>query len=550
MPTIEASFKDLKKLIGADLTIAKISELLEYLKAEIDRKEGDKLFVSLEDTNRPDLWSIEGISKMIRKLIGKPTKRYIVKPSGVSVIVNENLKNIRPYTACAVIKNVKITDEILKSIIQYQEKLGENYGRKRRKVGLGVYDFDKINGKTLEYKGVKSSSNFAPLGFDEEMTISRMLKIHPKGQKYGKLLECKKLCPAFVDKSGEILSVPPITNSNTTGKVTVDTRNLFVEATGTDKNAVVHALNLFAMALAERGGKIYSVKIKYKNETINTPDFRPFKFDIKPSYIDELLGFGLTTPEIKKLLKKMDYKVVKATPGGDLIVLEIPFYRKDIMHAVDIVEDIAISYGYNNIIPIEPEISTSGKLLDKTEKNNLIREIMVGMQFQEILNFTLTNKEILFDKMGINGKSIEVINPISRNYSNLRNSILPLLMRFLEINKTVEFPQKMFELGEVILPDKKSFNKVNQETHLCAVISHSKANFTEIKSVLETFMKNIGCGIKLKHVQHPSFIKGRCGEIIFNKKSIGLIGEIHPQILENFNLENPVVAFEINVDAI
>ena len=550
MPTIEISFKDLKKLIGKNVSLKEISQLLEYLKAEIDRKEGDKLFISLEDTNRPDLWCAEGIACGIRKLLGKPNKKLVVKPSGLSVVVNKNLKNIRPYAACAVIKGVKVNESILESVIQYQEKLAENYGRKRSKVGLGVYDFDKIKGKKIEYKGVKSSAMFIPLGFEEEMKISEILERHPKGQQYGKLLTGKKFYPAFIDKSGEILSVPPITNSNTTGKVTTKTRNLFIEATGTDLNAVIHALNLFVMAIATRGGKIFSVKMKYSDGTIITPNFKPTKFSIKPSYIDELLGLGLTLPELKRLLKKMDYKILKAPPGRDLIVLEIPFYRKDIMHAVDVVEDVAIAYGYNNIKPLEPEIATPGKLLYETSKNNLIREIMIGMQMQEVLNFTLTSKEILFDKMNRDGKSLELINPISSNYSNLRDMILPLLMKFLATNKKVEFPQKIFELGKVVLPDSKVYNKSKEETHLSAVITHSRATFTEIKSVLETLMKHLNINFKLKHTIHPSFIDGRCGEIVINNKVVGIIGEIHPQVLENFGLENPVAAFELNVDAL
>ncbi len=550
MPTIEISFKDLKSLAGVNLTIGKAAELLEYLKAEIDRREGDKLFISLEDTNRPDLWSVEGIARAMRKLLGKPTKKLFAKPSGITVRINKNLRNIRPYAACAVIKGIKISDKILESIIQYQEKLAENYGRKRSKVGLGVYDFDKIKGKTIEYKGISKKSKFVPLGFENEMTVSDALELHPKGQQYGKLLAGKKLVPAFVDKSGNILSIPPITNSNDTGKVTTKTRNLFIESTGTDMSAVLHALNLFVMAIAERGGRIFSVKMKSDKESFVSPNFKPVKFDIKPSYIDELLGLGLTIPELKKLFKKMDYKILKSFPGKDLITVEIPFYRKDIMHAVDVVEDIAITYSYNNIEAIEPEIATSGKLLDETRRNNLIREILIGAQFQEVLNFTLTSKEILFDKMNSKGKSVEITNPISSNYAALRNSLLPLVMKFLETNKTVEFPHRIFEIGEVVLPDKKAYNKARQETHVCSTISHSRATFTEIKSALETLMNTIGVDFKLKHTTHSSFIDGRCGEIIVNGKSVGVIGEIHPQVLENFNLENPVVAFEINVDAL
>jgi phenylalanyl-tRNA synthetase beta chain len=193
-----------------------------------------------------------------------------------------------------------------------------------------------------------------------------------------------------------------------------------------------------------RSGKIFSTKVRYSYKSEcgleTTPKFNPSIFQIKPSYIDEVLGLGLTLPETKGLLKRMGYKVVRADSVNDILVLEIPFYRKDIMHAVDIVEDVAIAYNYDSIPPLEPKIPTNGGLMDETERDMLIKEIMIGMKFQEVLSFTLASKEILFGKMGSSGEAINIINPISSNYACLRNSILPMLMKFLEINKTVEFP--------------------------------------------------------------------------------------------------------------
>ncbi|MCD6547786.1 MAG: phenylalanine--tRNA ligase subunit beta [Nanoarchaeota archaeon] len=554
MPKIEVSKKDLMNLTGIKISFAKLKDiLLEYLKADVEDVKGDILTIKLEDTNRPDLWCVEGIARALRVLLGKGSKHYNVKPSGITIEVDKKLKNIRPYIACGIIKNVKITDDILKSIIQYQEKLGGTYGRKRAKAALGVYDFDKIKGKRLHYKAAKPNSiKFTPLDFNEELPLNEVLKKHPKGIEYAHLLKDKKYYPVILDSDGKVLSMPPIINSNEAGKVTLDTKNLFVEVTGTDFQTVMNMLNLFVMAIAERGGKLYSVRIKYNYPAECgfevSPKFLPTPFNIKPSHVNKMLGLGLTLTEIKKLLRKMDYKILRADSVNDIISLEIPFYRKDVMHAVDIIEDIAIAYGYNNIAPIEPRISTKGKLLPETNKHDLIRELMIGMGFQEVFSFTLTSKDVLFDKMNTKGKCIEIMNPMSRNYSVLRNSILPILMNFLKKNKTVEFPQKIFELGPIILPDEKSYNKAKQLTNLCVVIAHSKANFTEIKSVLETLMKNLGKEIKLKHAKHKSFIYGRCGEIILNGKAIGIIGEIHPKVLENFDLENPVVAFEINVD--
>ncbi len=554
MPTIEVSFKELKNLSKLNFKKEKMQDvLLTYLKADVENMKGDKMSIKLEDTNRPDLWCVEGLAKNLRNLFGKKSKNYKIKKSDIIVDIDKKLKDVRPYAACAVVKNIKISKNFLKSIIQFQEKLGKSYGRNREKVGLGVYDLDKMNGNKIKYKAAKPDEKFIPLEFKKELSLKEILKKHPKGQEYAHLLKGKKMFPVFEDESKQILSMPPIINAHETGKVTEKSKNLFIEATGTDFETVMHALNLFAMAFAEQNGEIYSTKLKYnyKNECgfEFSPKFDSKNFNIKSSYIDKILGLGLTSQEIKKLLIKMGYTVKKVDISKDLITIEIPFYRKDVIHAVDIVEDVAIAYDYNKIKPLEPKVYTKGKLLEQTEKYNNIRELMVGMKFQEVLNFTFTSKKNIFEKMNRKkGKALEVIKPISSNYSHLRDSILPMILDFLEKNKTVEFPQRIFELGHVLIPDNKKCNKVKQQNNLCAAISHSKATFTEIKSVLDTLAKQLNLKLKVKHKKHTSFISGRCGEIFLGRKSIGIIGEIHPRILRNFNLENPVCVLELNVD--
>ncbi len=553
MPTIEVLYSELKKLSKLKFKKEKMKDiLLTYLKADVEKIESDKLTIKLEDTNRPDLWSVEGLAKSLRDIYNKKQKKYKINKSKTIVEVDKNLKNIRPYVACAVIKNVKISEKFLKSIIQFQEKLGHSYGRKREKVGLGVYDFDKMKGNKIKYRGAKSSEKFIPLEFESEMNLNKILEKHPKGKEYAHLIKDKKYYPVFEDEAGEILSMPPIINSQKTGKVTQKTKNLFIEATGTDLETVKHALNLFTMAFAEQGGKIYSTKInyKYKNEKFSnvTPNFDSTQFEIKVEYIDKLLGLGLNQKEIKELLEKMGYEVKSISE--DLIKVLIPFYRKDVIHAVDIIEDIAIAYDYNKIKPLEPKIYTKGKLLEKTKNKDKIREFMIGMKFQEVLNFTLTNKETLSNKINKKENALELLNPISSNYSHLRNSLLPMIMDFLQKNKTVEFPQRIFEIGPVLLSKNKNENKVEQQSRLCAVISHSKVTYTEIKSVLDTLMKNLNKNFRIKHTNNPSFIKGRCGKIFVGRKEVGVIGEIHPEVIKNFDLENPVCALEINVDKI
>ncbi len=551
MPTIEVSYKELKKLSKLNFKKEKMQDvLLTYLKADVEKIDSDKMTIKLEDTNRPDLWCVEGLAKNLRSVFEKKQKDYKIEKSKIIVDVDKNLKNIRPYVACAVVKNLNISNKFLKSIIQFQEKLGESYGRKRKKIGLGVYDLDEIKGNKIKYCCAKPSEKFTPLEFNQELSLKNILKKHPKGKEYAHLIEDKKYYPVFKEESGDILSMPPIINSHKTGKVTEKTKNVFLEATGTDFEAVFHALNLFAMAFAEQGGKIYSTKIKYNYENQKivevSPKFDSKPFDIKIEYIDKLLGLGLNQKEIKELLKKMGYEVNKISE--DIINLSIPFYRKDIMHAVDIIEDIAIAYDYNKIKPLEPKVYTKGKILQETIKKNNLREYMMGMKFQEVLNFTLSSKKTLMEKMNKKDKAIEVLNPISSNYAFLRNSILPIMMDFLQKNKTVEFPQKIFEVGSVFISNKNKENKIEQQNRLCVIISHSKSTYTEIKSVLDTLMYHIDKSYRIKHTKNPSFIDGRCGKIFVGRKKIGVLGEIHPKILRNFDLENPVCALEINVD--
>jgi phenylalanyl-tRNA synthetase beta chain len=557
MPKIVVSKKELEKLIGKSIDLELLGEtLISYLKAEIEKAEGDELTIKLEDTNRPDLWSAEGLSRVLRNLLGKEKgfPSYESTKSDFVVNVEEaKLKNIRPFIACAIIKSIKLDDEGIKSLMQIQDKLDTTYGRKRKRTSIGVYDLGKIKPPVVYTTAGPDDVKFIPLGFNVEMTPREILETHPKGIEYRHILEGFDEYPILIDSENNILSFPPIINSEHLGKVTRDTRDVLVEVTGTDELAVNAVLNLVATALVERGGKLESVKIKYKQRKKEevTPVLEPTVFDIKPSFIKKLTGLNLDMRQLKHVLEKMGYEVYKIDENRDSIEIEAPFYRTDIMHPVDIVEDIAIGYGYNNIEPFLPKTPTIGGLKESTIKEDLIREIMIGIGQQELSSFTFTNKDVLFKNMNQKEEDVvEIANPVTMNYTVLRSSLLPVLMNFLAINKTVEFPQNIFEVGDVITLNKKSENGTDQKKHLCSVISSSSVTFTEMKSVLESLMKNINREVTIEPTKNPSFIDGRCGEIILNKKSIGIIGEIHPQVIENFGLENPVAAFEICVDLI
>ncbi|MEM1989686.1 MAG: phenylalanine--tRNA ligase subunit beta, partial [Candidatus Bathyarchaeia archaeon] len=337
------------------------------------------------------------------------------------------------------------------------------------------------------------------------------------------------------------------------GRVTIETRNILVEVTGTSYKTVLYTLTNITLALADRGGKIYSAIINYPYEDLGeviTPNLETEKICVNINYVRKIIGMPLGIDEIIDLLERSRYGVSEIV--GDDIVVEIPCYRPDVMHPIDVVEDIAIAYDLNKIKPRWPQISTIGGLLPESRLRSLIRELMIGLGYQEVLTFTLTNKTVLFEKMNIPPERvIEVANPKVLSMTCLRSWLLPSLMELLSHNTHVEYPQRIFEVGYCVLPDEKQPNRARDVEKLACVTIHSEASFSEIKSALDALLSNLGLKYRLEETVHGSFIEGRVGKIIVGGlEEVGLIGEINPQVLENWGLENPAAAFEIDLSKI
>jgi phenylalanyl-tRNA synthetase beta chain len=429
-------------------------------------------------------------------------------------------------------------------MIQLQEKISQTYGRNRKDVAIGIYDFDKIK-PPIQYTTVKPDGiRFVPLEFKEEMTPKQILEKHPKGVAYAHLINKYPEYPILIDSAKNVLSMPPIINSDYTGKVTEDTKNVFIEATGYDTDRLLTVLNVITSALFDRGGEIYSTEIFYGDEKITTPDFSLKEFFLDINYCKKLLGIDIKNNEILKLLEKARYD---ASIKGDKILVKYQAYRNDIMHQNDIIEDIAIKFDYNKIEPEYPNLPTTGSE-DKLEIfSNDIRTLMIGLGFQEIINYIMTSTEKQFTKMNEKPENyVEIENPVSAEYSILRTSILPNLLENLSSNKHRRFPQRIFEIGDCVVIEKDTSTKNVRK--LAFVISHTNANFSEISSICNAIKENLGLNVQLKPYNIKSMIKGRCAGIYFGNELIGFFGEIHPKVLENWHLEKPVVGFEVNID--
>jgi phenylalanyl-tRNA synthetase beta chain len=552
MPSIEVSKNMLEKLAGKTVN----EKDFEIVKAEIDSIEKDKIKIDMSDTNRPDLWSVEGIARALRGYYGlsRGVPEIKIARGKNQIIVDKNIKAIRPFIAGFVAKNLKITEEFLIDVIQLQEKVAENYGRKRSKISIGVYDYKKIK-FPVHYKAVNPDSvKFSPLEFDRPLTLKEILEKHPKGIQYGFILKYHNMYPIFVDSKEDVLSFPPIINSNFLGKIEPGISDVFIEITGTEMKHVLIATNILACALYDRGAELESVNVKYPwiteyGKSVATPVIFRQKMQFHKREIKKMLGIELGDKEVKELLEKMQYD---ASVKSGTISVVVPPYRNDVMHSADVIEDIAIAYGYDKIEPLETRSQTLGSLKPATLFAERARCTMAGLGFQEVLSQILSSRSMLSEKMECDEKNIvEIENYMSENYSAVRSWILPSLLGFLSRNLHVDYPQKIFEYGECVVLEGE---EARTTTRMSACFSDTAAGYEDISSALHAFMQSIGIAYKLEAFPHPSFIDGRTAKIIVNTgggvSQIGFIGEVHPQVLNNFGLEKPVVAFELDLEKI
>jgi len=541
MPTISFSFEDLCKLSGKKLNEKQFQELLECAKAELESNLTREVSVSFNDTNQPYLWSVEGLARLFRGLLGKETgvpKVKLEKPIG-KVIVDKRLSRIRPYIACFVAKGKKIDEYTLKQLIQTQEKLSDNFGRKREKISIGVYPMQKI-ALPVQFKAMSPTEKFVPLDEHASMSLNQILNKHPKGQEYGNILKGKSLFPVLMDANKNIMSLAPIINSEETGRVQVGDDEIFFDTTGTDMESVDLVANIFAMALIDRGFKIYPLTIQYSSKKVVTPSMKTQQIKIKEQDIERLFGLKLKQTEIKKLLEEMryDYSAGKVT---------IPPYRHDVMHPYDVVEDIGIRYGYNNLEELPLKSYTVGSTTDQQRFVDAWREFWIGLSYQEILSAVLSNKELMYEKMNTKDSgTVEIDNPMSNTYSCVRSWMMPILMDVLGKNKHVEFPQRIFEQGLVSIGGKE----VRDEEHLGAVSCHQTAGFTEMKQAVDYVLRMSQIPYTVEECDSPCFAPGRAASIFVNKKQVGILGEIHPKVLENFGITMPVAGCELNLSGI
>ncbi len=516
----------------------RIVDRLPYLGLDIESVEEDSIRVEY-NPNRPDFSTDYGIARALRGLMGIETGLpiYNLRDGTLDVFVNRNLAKIRPYIACAVARNLQLDDESIRQLISMQEDLHNGLGRKRRKVSIGLHNLNAIE-PPVHYEGKPASFSFVPLGESRAMTIAEVLAKTETGRAYGQVLSGARLYPILRDSTGTVLSFPPIINGTAT-KVDTSTKDLFIDVTSTGEIAGQDALAVIVSALRDAGASLESVRIKYSGRVRRTPELKSRSMRLDEDLVNSVTGLDLSRSQIKACLRRCRLDLAGAT-------VLIPPYRLDILHPVDIGEEVAIGYGLDKVTPLYPASYEPGRFDKHLITLNKISESMARSGFTETVNYELVDEASLYKNFGRDAESkVEVENPRSLEHHVLRDSILPSLMAVLARNIKEEYPQRVFEVGAVYMKDERRFF---EQSHLGAAIAHSSASYSESKMYLSAIIREQGGDeITTRPATHWAFVDGRCAEVVLNGTIVGYVGEIKPSVIASFGLGVPVTAFEIDL---
>jgi phenylalanyl-tRNA synthetase beta chain len=541
MPTITLDRAVFEKLVGKKFSDDQLKDRIAMLGTDLESVDKKEIVVEVFP-NRPDLLSEQGFARAFSAFVGqkKGLRSYSVKKSGHKVIVDKSV-TMRPYTVCALVKGVKFTDERIREIMQMQEKLSTTHGRRRKKSEYGIYPSDKINFPVTYIAKDPKKVMFQPLGMDKKIRADKVEELHPTGQEFGYVAQGWTKYPFFIDAQDNVLSMLPYTNSHDIGKIDESTKDVFVECTGTNLENVHVALNILVTTLSDMGGDIYSIDVVYPDQTISTPRLDPTEMVLDEKYINRILGLDLKKTEMIILLERMGF-------GYKNGIVLVPSWRPDIIHQIDLAEDVAIAFGYEYLPEEIPRVATVAEESPLSRFVSTLSEIFVGANMQEVSSYHLLSESELGEKMG-ESTFIRLVNALG-DYNSLRNTILPSLLKTLTHNQHNDYPQRIFEEGMVFLPDKKVEDGVYEQRSLGVALCYDKADLTSARQIVDLVGRSLGLEFSVKEIKHNPLIDGRAASVLVGKTVVGVFGEVHPAVLEKWGLGMPVASVEFNVDVL
>jgi len=559
MAVVEVELDELRRLVRRDLDEQEVIDDLFSLGVEYEG-EGDEGLEFEVVPDRPDRLSVEGLARSLRYQYGD--LRGVTKPKLQKSDYTIEVEGVpaRPYIVGAVVRDVDLSGGVLDSLIQLQEKLHTTLGRRRDKGAIGVHDLAMLKGKKITYRDVEPDSDtFVPLEIGDaqarEMTPGEVMEDHPVGKEYARVLEGKDRVPAIYDSIG-LFSFPPVINSKRT-EVREDSRDLFVEMTGTDEWTVDKMLSILVYALADRGATVEEVEVEYDDRRAIKPDLTTGAKSVTHERIESMLGVELSQDEVIDLLERSGIDAEAYEPsedtdgevGGVEYEVDVPPYRTDIMHPADLVDDVGRAYGFDDMEPRYPDVSTVGGLTETTRLENAVRNQLVGLGFQDLLNFVLTSPEDCYGRMRLDvpDDSVHVSNPYSGDYSLVRGWVLPSLVSVLENNTHHDYPQRLAEVGFCAVQDDNENTGVCEEKHVSAVVCSPGVGYEDAKSALVSLADDFDATVKTPATEHASFLEGRAASVVVDGEDVGVIGELHPEILAEREILQPAAGFEFDL---
>jgi phenylalanyl-tRNA synthetase beta chain len=566
MPKIELNQDALFRYAGQRYTDDELESILTAAKAELDEPaDADgTVKIELNDTNRPDLWSTAGLGRQLRVYAGGdiPQYRFFSRREASHetgdrrIVVDPVLKDIRPFIAGFVIQGDPIDEILLKDIIQTQEKLCWNYGRKRSSIAMGIYRNDLIRYPVRYRAADPDATAFTPLGLPENMSLRRILTDHPKGREFGSIVADFPAFPFLTDDEGEVLSFPPVINSERIGAVQEGDRDLFIELTGTDMPSLLTACSIVACDFADAGYTVLPVTVEYpydtpEGRTVVTPFYFQRPMGVTQEHASKLLGRDLLVEEMCSGLARMG---ISSRPGENGVTVFPPEYRNDFLHPVDVIEDVMIGCGMATFGALSPSDFTVGRLSRVEEFSRQVKSVMVGLGYQEMIFNYLGSATDFIGRMypgqlrdDMESRMVRISNPMSENFEYVRNSAFPHLLGAEAVSAHAVYPHKVFEIGKVaVRDDSDNYGSVTKNI-LSFLIADLDAGFNLVTAHLAALMYCISVEYTVQETDDPRFIPGRAGTILHDGDAIGVFGEIHPTVLENWGIEMPVAACEFDL---
>lgn len=541
MTNVTLNRKAIEAILGKKLDTEELKQAITYLGTDLDTITDDEITVEIFP-NRPDLLSDEGMARALLAFLEiKPgLKRYRAKTGAYQINVEASKETMDPYATGAVITGLSLDDKKLKSIIQVQEKMHVSFGRGRARVSIGIYPMEHITFPLTYCTKKLQDIAFTPLGFSKKMHGEQILQEHPTGKEFRHLITGEE-ANCWIDAKGKTMALVPIINAEDIGKVTQETTSVFIDVSGTDMYSCEQGLTLLCCMFADMGGSIHRCTVHVDGKTFDVPTLQTPELPIDILQINTTLGTTIAEKELPKLLAKMGMEYAKN-------IVTIPCYRTDILHPCDIIEDVAIAYGYNNIVGVVPSLYTESGEDSQVIFNRTVNSILIGYGFLETKSYHLTSAEK--DRQFTDQKPITLLHSVSADYDVLRSTLAGNIVEILAKNAHHTYPHIIFESGIIFTRNESTETGIEENNHLCGAVAGEEADYTTLRKIVDGIGRALGLLLSYKAEDQPHYLPGRSAAVYHEHTKVGHLGEIHPQVLQFYNISVPVVLFEIDADVL